>query len=67
MIVDKYYCSRCNSVYTEDELEIHEWYESRGEFWGAPCSERMSEAWCPKCKTDEYLDIYNEDEEEEII
>ena len=41
-----YICEECGKVFEEDE--ICTWQESRGEFWGAPCSEEME--GCPHCK-----------------
>ena len=40
-----YKCLKCGAVFDEDEL--CEWSEERGEFWGAPCTEKMS--GCPMC------------------
>lgn len=31
------------------ELVVHTWKESRGEFWGFPCQEEMSEIRCRDC------------------
>ena len=31
------------------ELVWHTWEESRGEFWGFPCEEEMSELRCVSC------------------
>lgn len=44
----KYKCVECNHIFDEGEQAV--WYESRGEFWGSPCSERMT--GCPVCKGD---------------
>lgn len=43
-----YKCVDCETVFEEDD--IAEWEESRGEFWGVPCTERVS--GCPRCKGD---------------
>ena len=43
-----YKCLNCGHIF--DEGEQHDWKESRGEFWGSPCSEKMS--GCPICKGD---------------
>jgi len=63
-------CMECGETYTSyDTLSFREWYESRGEFWGAPCSERMVEYSCPQCGSDdldfEYVEPDDDDEEEE--
>ena len=43
-----YKCIDCGFVFEEGEEAV--WEEDRGEFWGAPCSERVS--GCPKCHGD---------------
>lgn len=41
-----YKCLECGHIF--DEGEQARWIESRGEYWGTPCSEEMS--GCPLCK-----------------
>ncbi len=41
-----YICVDCGKVFDGDEISI--WKESRGEFWGEPCTEKMY--GCPNCK-----------------
>lgn len=41
-----YKCLECGHIFDEGEQAV--WSESRGEFWGIPCSEEMS--GCPLCK-----------------
>ena len=41
-------CLECGKVFEDDE--IAHWQESRGEFWGFPCSETVS--GCPECGGD---------------
>jgi hypothetical protein len=48
-----YCCIECGHVFDEDEIVA--WKESRGEYWGTPCSELIS--GCPKCKGD-YVETY---------
>ena len=43
-----YKCLDCGHIFEEGEQA--RWSESRGEYWGAPCSEEMS--GCPLCKGD---------------
>lgn len=43
-----YKCLECGNIFEEGE-QAH-WSESRGEYWGTPCSEEMS--GCPLCKGD---------------
>ena len=43
-----YHCNECGHLFEEGEQST--WSESRGEFWGNPCSEKMS--GCPICKGD---------------
>ena len=40
-----YKCVECGMLFEEGEQAV--WYESRGEFWGVSCEERMT--GCPKC------------------
>ena len=44
----KYVCLECGEVFDEDEIVYVD--EDRGEFWGAPCTERMS--YSPCCEAD---------------
>lgn len=43
-----YKCLDCGNIFEEGEQA--RWNESRGEFWGVPCSEEMS--GCPLCHGD---------------
>jgi hypothetical protein len=43
-----YKCVDCGHIFEEGEQAV--WYEDRGEFWGVPCSERMT--GCPICNGD---------------
>ena len=42
----KYRCCDCGAVFDDPAT----WEESRGEFWGFPCTETMS--GCPECEGD---------------
>ena len=46
-------CLECGHVFSEEEISV--WQESRGEYWGAPCSESVS--GCPSCGGD-YAETY---------
>ena len=48
-----YVCLNCGCIFSEDDVAT--WQESRGEFWGIPCSETVS--GCPICKGD-YVKTY---------
>jgi hypothetical protein len=48
--MSKFICSECGEIFNENEFAT--WSESRGEYWGAPCSEEMS--GCPYCHSDAY-------------
>ncbi len=50
-------CNDCGKVFEDDELAT--WEESRGEFWGMPCTETMT--GCPFCHGD--VEEYKESEE----
>lgn len=50
-----FYCESCGNVFDEpDEVE-----ESRGEFWGMPCSETMY--YCPCCGDNDFSKIMEMD------
>jgi|WetSurMetagenome_2_1015567.scaffolds.fasta_scaffold1467109_1 hypothetical protein len=46
-------CEGCSVIFKWDKLpdeNVKTEWESRGEFWGAPCSERVVVGWqCPGC------------------
>lgn len=56
-ISGKYRCLACGKLFDEDEVKKVE--ESRGEFWGFPCTETM---YYSPCCTDDFDDAYEEDE-----
>ena len=65
--VDRYYCEDCQSWFHTPH--IVEYDESRGEFWGMPCSEHMVEWHCPNCDSESIFEanqLYIIDEEEEV-
>ena len=41
-------CLNCKHIFDDDEVAV--WDESRGEYWGTPCYEKVS--GCPCCKGD---------------
>lgn len=46
------YCAECGEVLDDESFTSQ--YESRGECWGAPCSERISTGYtCSSCGHDE--------------
>jgi hypothetical protein len=49
----KYRCYACGHVFEDGEQA--RWSESRGEFWGASCTEEMS--GCPVCRSEDYEEI----------
>lgn len=57
----RYRCCECGNVFDEDEiLEVQ---ESRGEFWGFPCSETCSYSPCCEADYEEFVEDEEEDEE----
>lgn len=56
-------CYDCGAVFEEDEVVVEEYDESRGEFWGMPCSEHIVEWHCPCCGSDGIDDYYEEEED----
>ena len=52
-MVDMIKCDNCEYKFDLDKLSDEQFigaYESRGEFWGAPCSEYMVYGcYCPEC------------------
>lgn len=64
-IEGKYYCLECGQW--TDDVEVNEWDENRGEFWGMPCTEHMVEWLCPNCGSDGIIEadeVCVEEEEE---
>lgn len=54
----KHYCNHCHTWF--DDYDVREVEESRGEFWGMPCTETMYYEHCPNCGADVYDgDIYD--------
>lgn len=70
----KYICSECGKVIDDDDVVCVE--ESRGEYWGSPCCEKMYYSPCcnagiedfyPTCEYCRYFkDNYCEFKEEEV-
>ena len=58
-----YRCCHCKNYF--DYPDTHEWYESRGEYWGMPCSEHMIEEVCPYCGSDDIEESEEEENEDE--
>ena len=56
-IVGLYRCCNCGRVFEHSEMKVVE--ESRGEYWGIPCTERM---YYSPCCTDDFENVYEEDE-----
>ena len=61
-IQGKYVCLGCGKLFDEEDIKVVE--ESRGEFWGFPCTERM---YYSPCCTDDYDDAYEENEDDELM
>lgn len=58
-IMGMYRCMSCGKLFDADDVKKVE--ESRGEFWGMPCTETM---YYSPCCTDDFDDAYEEDEED---
>ena len=58
----RYKCLKCGEIIEEANLEIKAWDEYRGECWGAPAWETMTEAYCPYCQSE--VEEYMEDDDE---
>ena len=54
-------CHDCDRVFSELDVVVKDYYESRGEYWGMPCSEHILEWHCPFCNSED-LDHYTEEE-----
>lgn len=48
----KFVCTECGKVIDEEDIVYVE--ESRGEFWGSPCSETMTYSPCCEVPLDDY-------------
>lgn len=62
MSKEQYICNDCGDVFYEDELCCETHYESRGEFWGAPCREKVYVYSCPICGSQD-VEPYTEPED----
>ena len=60
-----YRCRKCGSVFEETEIEVESWREYRGECFGYPAYETVSEDHCPRCNS-RNIDEYWEDEDDTI-
>lgn len=47
-----YFCTKCNRVYEEEEVEVLTEREYRGECHGVPAYEEMDRICCPRCGGD---------------
>ena len=47
-----YFCTKCNRVYEEEEVEVLTAREYRGECHGVPAYEEMDRICCPRCGGD---------------
>jgi len=56
-----YKCSRCGNLFKEHEIIVDTWTENRGEYFGMPAFETVSEDHCPYCNSTD-IDEYWEDE-----
>ncbi len=55
-----YRCAKCNEVFSENEIVIKKWREYRGECFGIPAYETVSEDHCPYCNSVD-MEEYDED------
>lgn len=58
-------CLECGEVFQDSSLVIEKWEESRGEFWGIPCTETMYEVHCPYCDSEDVEENYVEEEDDD--
>ena len=65
----RYYCLDCHTWFSHPHVEEVE--ESRGEYWGVPCTETCYYEYCPNCNSEEvadtediYCDVVVDEEEE---
>ena len=57
-----YKCYKCGSVFEEKEIEVDTWREYRGECFGIPAYETVSEEHCPYCNSDDFEEWEEDDE-----
>lgn len=53
-----YRCNDCEATFTEPDT----YKECIGEFWGMPAYQEFG--CCPQCGSDDYEEVYEEEEEE---
>ena len=59
-----YRCAKCKEVFPKTDILVESWREYRGECWGSPAYETVSEDHCPNCNSVD-IDEYWEDEDED--
>ena len=57
-----YRCRKCGAVFQESDIITNAWREYRGEYFGVPAYETVSEDHCPKCY-ETAIEEYWEDED----
>ena len=60
-IYGMYRCKECGNLFDEDDVKIVE--ESRGEYWGFPCYEKMRLSPCCECN---FEDAYETEDEYDV-
>lgn len=58
-IIGMYRCLGCGKLFDVDDVRVE--HESRGEFWGMPCTETM---YYSPCCMDDFDDAYEDDEDD---
>ena len=56
-----YRCRKCGKSFYESEIITNSWREYRGEYFGTPAYETVSEDHCPFCNS---IDIQEEEDDE---
>lgn len=59
-----YRCERCGETFNESEVVVEKWREYRGEYFGFPAIETVSEEHCPYCNSEDIEEYYEEDEDD---
>lgn len=59
----RYKCAKCGAIFQETDIVVNSYREYRGECFGFPTYETVSEDHCPNCNYNYFEEYFEEDEE----
>lgn len=60
MNFEGYVCPVCGAI-ADYDFTTYETHKNHGEYWGIPCVEELTTAYCPKCNEETDLEQFNID------